>query len=247
MNDPAPPRWTEPASLPPPTIYDPADDEAPPFGSTSLPTVMLLLVGEAEHGWAARTAIELADSWAEPGWRVVLADFHLENPVLQEHLGGQGVDGVVDLFLYGVSPARCTRPVEGRNFQFIPTGTYTPDADAVFRHPRWPKLIAGYKQSRATQVIFAPASAADLGALGTWVDQVILLGQPRSPELIDPLVTAGAEIRGLIVSPRGESATPPPPPPEPAEAAIAPEPAPSEPRADYDEELHLPPPPAREP
>jgi hypothetical protein len=244
MNEPAPPRWTSTASLPPPTIYDPGDDEAAPFGG-AVPAVVLLLVGDEELGWAARTAIALSDRWATAGRKVVLADFHLENPVLQEELGGHGLEGVVDLFLYGASMARCTRSVEGREFQFLPTGTYTPDADAVFRHPRWSKLVAGFQHSRATLVIFAPANAADLGALATWVDQVLLVGTPRAPEQITPLLQAGTEIRGLIVPPRGESAIPPPLPrlphsPRDLETA-------ARQRRSEDDELHLPPPPTRVP
>lgn len=254
MNESAPPRWTDPASLPPPTIYDAADDEAPPFGAAVLPAVVLLLVGDEDRGWAARTALELAGAWAEAGRRIVLADFHLENPVLQDHIGGHGLEGVVDIFLYGASVARCTRPVEGREFQFIPTGTYAPDAEAVFRHPRWPKLVAGFEHSRATLVVFAPAAVADLGALATWVDQVILLGAPADPANITPLVHAGVEIRGLVVPPRGDTAIPQPIPQPPVQAptqAAPPEEQPGqvlvERRAVAEDELHLPPPPTRRP
>ncbi|HEX6926815.1 MAG TPA: hypothetical protein VF167_15440, partial [Longimicrobiaceae bacterium] len=152
MNDPESSRWTDPADLPPPSVYDPADETGPPFGSGELPSVVLLLVGDVERSWAARTAIELSDAWAATGRRVVLADFHLESPVLQTELGGEGLEGVVDLFLYGASVARCTRDGPGREFRFIPTGTYTPDVGAVFRNPRWTKLIDGFKHSRATLV-----------------------------------------------------------------------------------------------
>ncbi|HEX6069837.1 MAG TPA: hypothetical protein VFZ18_08435 [Longimicrobiaceae bacterium] len=247
MNESGSPRWTDPAALPPPSIYDPAEDAAPPFAG-QVPAVVLLLVADADQRWAARTAIELSAAWAASGRRVMLADFHLEYPVLQDVLGGEGLEGVVDIFLYGASVARSSRPVEGRGFHFIPTGTYTADADALFRHPRWTKLVKGLRESAATLVIFAPVDAADLGALAAWVDQVILLGQPREPTQLIPLQIAGADIRGLIIPPRGESAAPPRPSAAARQAARQ-GPVPEEPREpgsqEAEEGLHLPPPPVR--
>lgn len=205
MNDPESSRWTDPADLPPPIVYDPAGDAGPPFVSGELPSVVLLLVGDVDQDWAARTAIELSDAWASTGRKVVLADFHLESPVLQVELGGDGLEGVVDLFLYGASMARCTRDVPGREFKFIPTGTYTPDVEAVFRNPRWSKLIDGFKHSRATLAIFAPAGMGDLEALATRVDQALLLGMPRDPDQVASLTLGGATVHGVLVPPRGET------------------------------------------
>ena len=205
---------------------------------------MLLLVGMAERAWAARTAVELSDAWAAGGHRVVLADFHLDAPALDAELGGQGFEGVVDLFMYGASVGRCARRVDDREFQFIPTGTYTPDLEAVFRHPRWSKLVNGFRQSRATLVLFVPANAADLGALATWVDSVILLGAHPERGPLEPLYRVGAGIRGVIVPPAGESFVPRPPPDLPPPALRYPDFARSP--ADH-EDLHLPPPPPRVP
>lgn len=264
-------RWKDLADLPAPTVYHPEDDTAPPFVEVGDVRVMLLLVGEVDRRWAARTAIELCDAWAAPGRRVVLADFHLENPILQHELGGEGLEGVVDIFMYGASVSRCTRQVEGHRFGFIPTGTYTPDLNAIFRDPRWGKLVAEFTASRTMLVTFVPADSADLAALGTWVDRAILLGPPGDTGKIVPLTLAHTPIRGLIVPPTGEllSASSAELPPEiattDAEAEPAPssgetEPAPaadrsapspevgSTPRLLLDEDdLHLPPPPPRTP
>jgi hypothetical protein len=243
MNEPASPRWTDTTSLPPPTIYDPAEDDAPPFGAATLPPVVLLLVGEADRDWAGRTAIELSAAWAAAGNRVVLADFHLENPILAAELGGHGLEGVVDIFVYGASLARIIRPVEGRGFQFIPTGTYTADAGALFRHSRWPRLVADFRDSGATLVIFAAADAADLGSLAVWVNQALLLGPPREASMLTPLTLSGTEIRGMIVAPRGEGTAPPPIPAIPHRLRY-----PVTTRAsDEEDALHLPPPPVRVP
>ena len=244
MNDSAPPRWSEPAELPAPTVYDPAEDLSPPFAGAADATVVLLLVGTADRDWAARAAIEMSDVWAAGGHQVILADFHLESAALDAELGGQGFEGVVDLFMYGASVARCARRIQGRQFQFIPTGTYTPDLEAVFRHPRWSKLVGGFRDSGATFVLFVPADAADLGALATWVDRVILMGGHPDRAGLEPLRRSGAEIRGQVVPPGGESLMPKAVPNLPLTLRY-PDPARS-PRDD-EGDLHLPPPPTRVP
>lgn len=243
MTEPGSPRWTDPATLPPPSIYDPVEDVVPPFAGTAVPPVVLLLVSEVDRRWAASTAIELSSAWAAAGRRIVLADFHVESPVLEDELGGQGEDGVVDIFVYGASLAHSTRLVEGRGFEFIPTGTYTPDADAIFHHPRWLKLVTAFRDSDSTLVLFVPLAAAELAALALWVDQVLLLGTPREPSVLAPLRLAGKEPRGLIVPARGEAAMPPPLPPLPDELASPPAAG----EVNDEAEMHLPPPPSRVP
>jgi hypothetical protein len=229
--------------LPPATVYDPEQDGQTPFGAEPTGTVVLLLVGEVEPRWAAETAVELSTTWAGNGRRIVLADLFLENPVLHEAAGAENLEGVVDVFLYGASISRSARPVKGRGFYLIPAGTYAPDAEAIYRHPRWPKLVAGFRDAHASLVLFVPAEGADLGGIAEWVSQVVLLGTPRDPAVLDAV--ADAEVRGRLEPPAAGDAESPegpaaldvlPPPPPPAAALL-----------DEEEELHLPPPRARTP
>ena len=262
MSDSSPPAGLDDV-LPPPTLYDPADDEETPPGADPVGTVVLLLVGDGESAWAARTAVELADSWSRAGRRIVLADLHLENPFLHETLGDDNLEGLVDVFLYGVSISRGARPVPGRGFQFLPAGTYTADIEGIYQHPRWPKLVAGFREAGATLVLFAPAQGADVGALSRWASEAIVLGEVRDAAVLAPLTAAGVPVRARLVQPRdmpgarAEGAALPAPAsfaaPRPA-GSVRPAPAAPQtpppalgPQRDEEEELHLPPPPMRNP
>jgi hypothetical protein len=225
--------------LPPATVYDPARDGQTPFGAEPTGTVVLLLVGEVEARWAAETAVELSTTWAGNGRRIVLADLFLENPILHQAAGAENLEGVVDVFLYGASISRSARPVKGRGFYLIPAGTYAPDGEAIYRHPRWPKLVAGFRDAHASLVLFVPAGGADLAGIAEWVSQVVLLGTPRDLAVLDAV--AHAELRGRIEPPPAGGVADAggtsvldllPPPPPPAAALL-------------EEELHLPPPPPR--
>ncbi|HET8655722.1 MAG TPA: hypothetical protein VFL93_09435 [Longimicrobiaceae bacterium] len=222
------------ASLPPASIYDPLDDEGTPFAGELTRTIVLLLVGAADRRWAARTAVELSTVWARHGRRVVLADLHLENPVLHEAARSENLEGIVDVFLYGASVARSARAVEGRGFFLVPAGTYEPDAEAIYRHPRWPKLVAGFEDADASLVLFAPADGFDAQAMAQWVGEVILLGTPADLQVLEPLRAAGVPIRGRIAPPSEEPVSrepmlvpaPPPAPPPEAPPPEAPPPPP---------------------
>jgi hypothetical protein len=235
-------------ALPQPTVYDPSADLTVPSslaGMEPVGTVVLLLTGRAQRRWAAQAAVELSTAWAQGGTRIVLADLQLEDPVLHERIGSENLEGVVDIFLYGASLARIARPVRGRGFFLIPAGTYTPDPGAIYRHSRWPKLVAGFRDADASLLLFAPAQGTDLDALAEWVTEVVLLGEPPSAAALEPLTRRGIPVRALVVGP--STAPPPPDPPGrtgeatgPA-AVAAPPPAPA-----AELELELPPPPVRE-
>lgn len=164
-----------PEELPPsrPLDLEQAGEQAALIQPTG--TVVLLLSGARDRVWAARAAVALCAAWAEQGRRTVLADLHFEVPLLDEHAAGQ-MEGVVDAFLYGASLSRVARPAPSGGYYVIPAGTYTPDAREVFTHSRWPKLVAGFRDTDAVLLLFAPAENQDLPALGAWASEAILLG-----------------------------------------------------------------------
>ncbi|HEV2129724.1 MAG TPA: hypothetical protein VGR27_01390, partial [Longimicrobiaceae bacterium] len=170
---------------PPLPALDPAADLLPAVLTALDPGPVVLLVDAAgSRDWAADAAIALASAWARAGRRIVLADLHLEEPVLHERLGETNRDGVVDIFLYGASVARSARLVPGRSFFLIPAGTYAADSGAILRHPRWPKLLAGFRDAHASLLLFVPADAPGLTALARWSAQAVLLGERDAPSLL---------------------------------------------------------------
>jgi hypothetical protein len=167
-------------ALPPAASFDPGAGALPPaleWGAAGQGAPVVLLVSAAgDRAWAADAAVALATAWARAGRRIVLADLHLQEPVVHERLGEANQDGVVDVFLYGASLSRTARPVPGRGFYLISSGTYTEDPDAVLRHPRWPRIAAGFADAQATLLLFVPAGAAGLAALAEWAPAAVLLG-----------------------------------------------------------------------
>jgi hypothetical protein len=177
-----PPHPSGGPALPPATSFDPAAGPLPhalEWGAAGRGEPVVLLVDAAgDRAWAADAAVALATAWARAGRRVVLADLHLQEPLVHERLGEPNLDGVVDVFLYGASLSRAARPAPGRGFYLISTGTYTEAPETVLRHPRWPRIAAGFADAQATLLLFVPADSAGLASLAEWAPAAVLLGEP---------------------------------------------------------------------
>jgi hypothetical protein len=186
------------ADLPDPVVHTHGDSAGIPIEAGS---AVLLLVGSVDRAWAAQTAFDLCTEWAADGRRVVLADMHLENPVLHDLLHVENSEGVVDIFLYGASIARSARPVEGRGFYLITAGTYEVDVESIYRHPRWAKLTTGFRDANASLVLFAPVGTVDLEAIAAWLGQIVLLGAPPSGVLPGDLEGGPPTISRMLVPP----------------------------------------------
>ena len=228
---------------PPAIPFDPAGGALPREVERGIgraePVVLLLdAAGNGQRAWAADAAVALAAGWARAGRRVVLADLHLEDPVLHERLGEPNLDGIVDIFMYGASLARTARPVSGRGFYLISPGTYPDDVAAVLRSPRWAKIVAGFNDAHASLVLFAPAGTPGLEELAAHVRSVLVLGTgdaalavgPRARAVLVPPGTAPREEPrtpddgwgvGVFADPPFAAPVPPalPPPPEPVREA----------------------------
>jgi len=126
--------------------------------------------------WSADAAIAIAAGWAMTGRRVVLADLHLEQPFLHERLGEPNLDGTVDIFLYGASVSRSARPPQDQEFFLIPAGTYTAAPEDVYAHPRWNKLVAGFREAGAILMAFVPPSSDAIRTLSHWGATAVVLG-----------------------------------------------------------------------
>lgn len=205
-----PPRFTR--MIPSPTVFDPAQPDTAHLPDLPGGTVVLLLVSTPDREWAAEAALELSARWAGGGRRIVLADLNLEHPVLHEHAGVDNLEGIVDVFLYGTSLARSAKRVRGGAFYLIPAGTYTADAEAVFRHPRWAKLVAGFEEAGASLLLFAPAGAADLRLVSAWASGVVALGEPHGLTR-DQLALGQPPVRAVLTpsedTTRAAATTPP--------------------------------------
>lgn len=198
-----------------PIFFDPSFERlpAPVAGEQASGGPVLVLVHpDADRAWAADAGVALATGWHAAGRRTFLADLSLEDPYLHERLGMPNQEGVVDIFVYGASMARSARPVPGRGFYLISAGTYTPDAGAVLRNPRWEKIVSTFRENDAALLLFAPADAPEVAALSEWVAAAIVLGGEALPAAAERFLT-----RAWLAPPRAAgAATPPERPAQPA-------------------------------
>jgi hypothetical protein len=194
-------------AVPSPTFFDPSFERlpAPVGGDTAAPGPLLLVFDRgADRDWAADAAVALATGWHAAGRRTVLADLCLEDPFLNERIGMPNQEGVVDIFVYGASLARSARAVPGRGFYLISAGTYTPEPGAVLRHPRWDKIVGGFRDNQAALLLFVPSDAPELPALRRWVSEAIVLG---GGDGAGPLAASGGfSVRAWLAPPRRDGA-----------------------------------------
>jgi hypothetical protein len=228
MNDTSLTLNTRTPELPAPEPFERGSAELPtslaPQAWAAEPIVLLVDVAD-DPVWAAETAVEIAEAWARAGRRVVLADLHLEDPVLHERVGEPNLDGVVDIFLYGASLARSARPPHGYEFFFVPAGTYTARPAEVYGHSRWEKLSAGFREAEATLLVFAPGSAPGVERLAEWAATGVFLGEPAAdrwsrwaPSQVRAVLVPRLAEQGVVpVEEQAVEAVAPLPPPEPAE------------------------------
>jgi hypothetical protein len=193
--------------------------------------VLLLFDPRADRAWVADAAIALATGWNAAGRRTVLADVSIEDPILHERVGVPNLDGVVDLFLYGASLARSARPVPGRGFLLITAGTYTPEPESILRHPRWEKIVAGFREAQASLLLFTPIDAPELASLGRWASDVVLLGDHADGELFESIVPPQFRLRAWLTPPARPGSQPPRAAPAAAPPAERFQPAPAAPAA----------------
>lgn len=197
--------------LPPPTFFDPTFERLPAaaaFDGEQPGPVLLLFDPRADRAWVADAAIALATGWNAAGRRTVLADVSIEDPILHERVGVPNLDGVVDIFLYGSSLARSARPVPGRGFLLITAGTYTPDPEAILSHPRWEKIVAGFREAQASLLLFVPIDAPALATFGRWSNDVVLLGDRGDGELFESVVPDHFRLRAWLTPPARPGAEP---------------------------------------
>lgn len=188
--------------LPRSVILDPSDGGSAAALQAPRGTVALLLSGSVDRQWAADAAVELSAEWARAGRRVVLADLHLENPLLHVGLDVSNMEGLVDIFLYGASLSRIARPVRDGAFYLIPSGTYAPDAREIYQHPRWRKLVAGFRESDATLLLFVPGDRVAVSALAAWSREAVWLGPPPDAAMREALAFGGVEVLAVIAPPQ---------------------------------------------
>jgi hypothetical protein len=151
--------------------------------------------------------------------RVAIGDLLGESPPLQSLVEAEDPHGLVDSFLYGVSLNRVAYQVNEPGELFImPSGTSPIDYEELFRHPRWKRLAAGFREVGALLVLAVPVSAPHLKQLVDVSDGAVIVGDEVPGDV--PVAQSLAWVRERNAAPmtvavvdREDEEGPPPPPP----------------------------------
>jgi len=162
------------------------EDLPSPLPGTGEVVLLLADSDTSQSGWAARVAIALSRHWASSGLQVILADGDLPRAPLHGEVGVENEEGVADLLLYGSSPYRVTRRVEGEEFLLITAGTVVADPEKVFRHDRWKGLLAAFRESGCILVLYLPSDQIGHEALLPEGDRVLRLCESSYSEVPEP-------------------------------------------------------------
>ncbi len=146
----------------------------PPAGRV----VALLASPEAvTAGWGPFLAADLARGWSSAGSRVVLADLGLVHPTLHGALGEPEGEGVTDAVMFGASPRRVARPIDGEAFFMVPAGTVVADAAATLASPRWGSLCQGFRDADVLLGLYLPEGEPGKAATLKVATDVVVLAE----------------------------------------------------------------------
>ena len=147
--------------------------------SPLLDTLSAIVVVGADTGAAALVALGAARAQAERR-RVVIGDLVGDLEPLEAVIPRHDPHGLADSFTYGISLNRIGYPVEGEQNLFVmPSGSEPVATRAIVGHPRWQRLVAGFREVGALLILVAEPGAPALEQLIPVTDGALLVGDTR--------------------------------------------------------------------
>ena len=145
------------------------------------------IVGESLAD-VAREALKIArvESQSRP---VLLVDLLGQGSALDLMFADDDPHGVSDAARYGVSLARCARPVPNADSLFVvPGGHETPLADDVVSDHMWGSWSDQCRRAGALLVVAAPADLHFVGRAIDQLDGMVMIGDAAAPITQTPLI-----------------------------------------------------------
>ena len=147
--------------------------------------------------WSTEIVFDLLEGWSRSGHRVVLADYVLEHPMLHRKAGLANEEGLSDAALFGASVSRIARPVPGRSFFFVGTGSPAGDPEAVLATQRLGRLQDGFREAGVTFVAFVRQGCVGVSDLIGAADDVLVLA-PTTEDLPYGVHEAVEKVRAVL-------------------------------------------------
>ncbi len=147
--------------------------------SPLLDTLSAIVVVGADTSAAAFVALGAAHAQAERR-RVVIGDLVGDLEPLEAVIPRHDPHGLADSFTYGISLNRIGYAVEGASNLFVmPSGSEPVATRAIVGHPRWQRLVAGFREVGALLILVADPGAPALEQLIPVTDGALLVGDTR--------------------------------------------------------------------
>lgn len=187
--------------------FDPQQGTASPAieslleGPGSAGPVVLLAVGPSAQrdGWAAHTAVAVAEAFAQRGESVLLADLSLDRPELHELLGVENEEGLSDVFLFGASLQHIMRTIPGKSFRLIPASQFTPDVRDVLTHARWGSVFEELALLQSKLLVYMPVDADGAEEFSDRVGHTFVLADARELDDVKRKLSVDADVIGVLV------------------------------------------------
>ena len=126
-----------------------------------------------------QVALGLAGAQAERR-RVVIGDLIGDLELLESMIPRHDPHGLSDSFTYGISLNRIGYAVQpGGNLYIMPSGSEPVATEAIIGHPRWQRLVAGFREVGALLVLIAQPTAPGLARLIAVTDGAFVVGDTR--------------------------------------------------------------------
>jgi hypothetical protein len=147
--------------------------------SPLLDTLSAIVVVGNDTTAAALVALGAAQAQAERR-RVVIGDLVGDLEPLEATIPRHDLHGLSDSFTYGISLNRIGYPVtEDGNLYIMPSGSEPVATRAIVGHPRWQRLVAGFREVGALLILVAEPGAPGLDLLIAVTDGALLVGDTR--------------------------------------------------------------------
>ncbi|MEA2062615.1 MAG: SPOR domain-containing protein [Gemmatimonadota bacterium] len=110
---------------------------------------------------------------------LAVIDMDISSPH-SELLGAENSEGLTDVLLYGVSPAKVLRTSQRPGLKVITPGTFTPRAVEIYRNQRWKSLIEWLAGETGSPVVLLGPPMEQLSELPVleYADSVIVFSEP---------------------------------------------------------------------
>lgn len=160
-------------------IPEPGWDDEGRRLSPLVDTLAAVVIIGVDSAAAALVAIGLAHAQSLRR-RVVIGDLVGELEQLEALIPRHDLHGLSDSFTYGISLNKIGYPVQpGGDLYIMPSGSEPVATAAIIGHPRWQRLVAGFREVDALLVLVAEPGAPALERLIPMTDGALLVGDTR--------------------------------------------------------------------